>query len=134
VGSGLSQQVHGLIADRISSVVQLEVLLLLHGHPDQPWTADEVAAQLRIDPTWAEAQLAELATHGLVQRADPAAVNAYRYTPASDDLRRTVDELSKAYADRRVAVISLIYSKPSDTLKTFADAFRIRKEKDRSDG
>ncbi|HEV7300673.1 MAG TPA: hypothetical protein VGN72_15010 [Tepidisphaeraceae bacterium] len=132
--NGLSSQVRGLIIDRISSVVQLEVLLLLHAHADRLWTAADVATNLRIDPTWAEAQLAELTDHGLAAPHNDGPVTAYQYRPATDELGRTVDELSKAYADMRVSVISLIYSKPSDTLKTFADAFRIRKEKDRSDG
>jgi len=36
-----------------------------------------------------------------------------------------------SYADRRVTVIGLIFSKPVDKIRSFADAFRIRK--DRSD-
>ena len=132
--TALSSQVRTLIIDRISSVVQLEVLLLLHGQSMRPWTAAEVAADLRIDPNWAEAQLAELTAHGLAASSNGGPVAAYQYHPATDELGRTVDELSRAYTDMRVSVISLIYSKPADTLKTFADAFRIRKEKDRSDG
>lgn len=128
MGSELSAQVQELIVERIGSVVQLEVLLLLHARPERAWTADDVATNLRIDPNWAEAQLAELSGHGLLARGEPAAARTYQYAPASAAMGGTVDELSKAYAGMRVSVISLIYSKPSDTLKTFADAFRIRKE------
>jgi hypothetical protein len=41
----------------------------------------------------------------------------------------TVGLLATAYARRHVAVISLIHSKPLEKAKSFADAFRLRKEK-----
>jgi hypothetical protein len=39
-----------------------------------------------------------------------------------------IGEVANAYASHRVTIIGLIFSKPTSTLKTFADAFRIRKE------
>jgi hypothetical protein len=47
-------------------------------------------------------------------------------TPALD---AAVAQLAKDYAERRVSVITLIFSKPVDKLRTFADAFRLRKDK-----
>jgi hypothetical protein len=131
VETGLPADIRTLIVERIGSVVELEVLLLLHAAPTRAWTATDVAAQLRIDPTWSTAQLDGLAGRGLLRRTDDPAASepTYRYEPADADLDRAVAGLGKAYTDMRVSVISLIYSKPSDNLKTFADAFRIRKEK-----
>lgn len=129
MGPGLPTQVRTLIVERISSVVQVEVLLLLHADRARVWSAADVATQLRIDPAGADAQLAGLVAQGLIQRVDgPAANPEYQYVASPHDA--AVAELAQAYNDLRVSVISLIYSKPSDTLKTFADAFRIRKEKD----
>jgi hypothetical protein len=39
-----------------------------------------------------------------------------------------VRRLDEVYKVRRVAVITLIYSKPDDPAQAFANAFRIRKE------
>ena len=128
MGLGLSSQVQALIVERISSVVQLEILLLLYAEPARPWTAADVATNLRVDPTWTDAQLSELAAHELV-RSEGGTPPAFRYAPGNADLDATVAELCVAYEDRRVSVISLIYSKPTDSLKSFADAFRIRKER-----
>jgi hypothetical protein len=134
LSSTLPPQVRALIVDRISSVVQLEILLLLHAEPARSWTADDAATHFRIDPTWAEAQFTELAAQGLVRPLSGGSATTHQYAPKTADLARAVSDLSKAYNDMRVSVISLIYSKPTDTLKSFADAFRIRKDKDQADG
>jgi len=135
--------VRALIAQRIDSVAQLEVLLLLHADPARAWPADEVARELRIEPAGAQTQLDDLVRRGLVRAtatppaaAPPggAAPQRFAYGPASGHLSSTVDALARAYADRRVAVISLIYSKPPDPVRTFADAFRFRdRDRDRDD-
>jgi DNA-binding HxlR family transcriptional regulator len=119
--------VRQFIADHIDSVMQLEVLLLLAAERQRAWTANDLAELLRIDPTWVDAQLRAMAAAGLVaQQADPA---AFRFDPRTPELAQAVDELAKTYADRRVTVIGLIFAKPMDKIRSFADAFRIRKDK-----
>jgi hypothetical protein len=39
-----------------------------------------------------------------------------------------IDQLADLYQQRRVAVITQIYSRPVKNVQTFADAFRLRKE------
>ena len=127
----LPQPVRQLIAERIDSVVQLEVLLLLARHPDQAFTPHGVSQTLRIDANWAAGELATLRGRGLAGVGAPTAAEsgsepAFRYAPANGELDAAVQELGRAYADRRVAVVSFIFSKPLDKIQTFADAFRIR--------
>ena len=127
---GISPEVRALIVDRIDSVVQLELLLLLQANAGRAWTAAEVAQQLRIDPSWAAGQLTELASRGLAAPADaPNASDAFRYAPAPPALDAMVVQLARDYNERRVTVITLIFSKPVDKLRTFADAFRFRKDR-----
>jgi hypothetical protein len=128
VGPKLPLHVQELIAERISSVVQLELLLLLHSEPTRAWTSAELATLLRIDPAGADVQLADLTIHKIL-RSEPGSPLTYQYI-SGNPYDSAIAELSRTYNDMRVSVIGLIYSKPSDTLKTFADAFRIRKEKD----
>ncbi len=126
--AAISQPVRSLIADRIDSVVQLELLLLLHGSAGRAWAGDAVAQQLRIDPAWARGQLGELAARALAEPASDDAA-AFRYAPATPELDAAVAQLARDYAERRVTVITLIFSRPVDKLRTFADAFRLRKDK-----
>jgi DNA-binding IclR family transcriptional regulator len=111
--------------------MQLEVLLLLAGSPGKVWTAPDLAQQLRIDAAWVDGQLRTMTAGGLVavsEQSGPAPAQ-YRFEPRTPELAHAVDELAHAYADRRVTVIGLIFAKPTDKLRSFADAFRIRKDR-----
>lgn len=121
---GISHRLEAFIAEHVDSVGLLEVLLLLHAAPDTALDAAAVAKALRVDPAWTEQTMAGLADKRLIARAG----DAYRYdlTHAGHDV---VDELARAYADRRVTVIGLIFSKPADRLRVFADAFRLFRDK-----
>ena len=126
----ITPQVRAFIAAHVESVMALEALLLVAADPGRRWNGAALAQQLRIDATWAAAQLRAFADHGLL--ASDAAGGEFWYEPRSPELSRTVSELARAYAERRVSVISLVFEKPVDQVRSFADAFRIRKEK--SDG
>ena len=128
----IAPEVKAFIADYLDSVVQLETLLMLHAAPDREWDADEVARDLRIDRAWAAGQLDRLCELGLVVSGQAATTDArrYRYAPAATATRAAVDGLARAYSERRVTVISLIFAKPADNLRAFSDAFRIRRDRD----
>ena len=53
----------------------------------------------------------------------------FQYAPRRE-LDRTVGRVAEMYRERRVAVISLIASKPIENVKAFSDAFRIRRKKE----
>jgi len=129
---GIPQEVRAFIADHIDSVLQLELLLLLHKKRDLDFGAAEVVAELRIDPAWAATQLDDFCARGILTCAE-GPPRRYRYAPKSAELDAAITRLDQAYSDRRVSVISLIFSKPTDKLRSFADSFRVRKEKN-SDG
>jgi hypothetical protein len=123
----IPQDVVRFLAEHIDSVVQLEVLLLLQSRLSSAVAAPEVAGTLRISPEWTEAALAKLARAGILVSEG---VN-YRYAPSTPEMAATIERLAAAYEDRRVTVISLIFSKPPDPIKQFTDAFRFRKEEGR---
>ena len=115
------------VESHISSVAQLELLLLLRSNVDKTWTPEEAAKSLYTAPDIVAGQLAELHQRGLLallQNPGPG----YRYLPTSPELADLVSRLGEFYKERRVSVITLIYSQPLDKVRTFADAFRLRKE------
>jgi predicted ArsR family transcriptional regulator len=120
--------VRQFLAEHISSVAQLEVLLLLRGDRQRQWTAEEVGKALYTTPEMVTGQLEELRARGLVTTSGGSEVR-YVYRPASADLEARADRLEQTYRERRVAVITAIYSQPLDKVRTFADAFRLRKDK-----
>jgi hypothetical protein len=122
--SGLREDVDRLLRVHIHSVEQMEVLLLLRAHPSRDWTGAQAAQELRIDPDSAGGRLSDLHARGFLA---PGAPGAFRYAPEHPDVARAVEGLAAAYAERRVTVINLIFSKPSERISSFADAFRLRR-------
>jgi hypothetical protein len=130
-GDGIPEAVKALIAEHIRSVMELESLLLFHANPRQDWSVADVAREMRVDPAWVAPKLGDMARRGLLAESGPNAPR-YRYAPRTAALDETVAMLARIYADRRVSVIEFIFSKPSGSIQSFADAFRLRRE--RQDG
>lgn len=128
----LPDDVKKLLAEHITSVEQLEILLLLRGRPDTDWTASAVSEEVRTGERSAAARLDDLEARGFLRANSHGGEVSYRYAPAAAWLRQAVERLAAAYAERRYTIIELIFAKPIDNLKVYADAFRIRK--DDSDG
>lgn len=125
---GVPPEVSDFLRDHISSVLELELLLLLRGAPARTWTGAELAREMKIDASWAGEQLARFTARGILVRTGAAGAQ-YRYAPHPGPLDETIATVADVYASHRVTIIGLIFSKPTSTLKSFADAFRIRKDK-----
>ncbi len=123
----ISREVEQFIHEKIHSVEQLEVLLLLSRTPEKEWGPAEVSQELHIQPESAAKRLFDLHAAELLilsQTSD----RLYRYKPATSALESAVRGLAEAYTVRRVSVINLIFATPRDHIRVFSDAFRIRKE------
>ena len=125
--NGLPDDVHLFLYQNIESVEQLEVLLLLWRAPERGWTSDEVATAVYSHPSSVVRRLAMLLGQGLLREREPG---CYRYAPRTAELHDTVSRLDHMYRERRVAVITLIASKPIENVRAFSDAFRIRRKKE----
>ncbi|MBI4474162.1 MAG: hypothetical protein HY646_15940 [Acidobacteria bacterium] len=125
----LPETVQQFITKYIHSVDQLEILLLLRNSPNREWTAAEVSRELFTQPDVAEMRLDELASNNLLIAKKTGDKSSYRYG-AHGPLDHAVSELAQTYPKFRVSIINLIFSKPIDKIRTFADAFRLKKEEE----
>ena len=125
VGS-LSPELRQFIARHIQSVEQVEILCLLSSAPGRTWTVPEVFRQIQSS----ERSVAETLT-GFVklELVTLELESRYRYAPKTEELAQAAAALVAAYRERRVAVIEAIYTRPTEPLQNFAEAFRLRKEK-----
>jgi hypothetical protein len=121
---GLSDSVKQFIAECIASVEQLEILLHLYATAPRPWSAEAVAKELYLAPESVERRLQEFHDKGLLEKRES---DLFSFKPAKQETERTVLEVSRAYKERRVAVINQIFSNPQDHLRSFADAFKFKK-------
>lgn len=122
-GNGISAPVTAFLREHVSSIEILEVLLLFHSDPERAWTAEAVAAELRLQPRSVDARCAALLKAGLLVVDGPGSFRFAKNAPAAN----VVEELATTYRTRRVSVIELIFSAPRDGPRAFADAFVIRK-------
>lgn len=114
-----------LIAQRLESMEQVEVLVLLARSAPRVWTAAEVATELRWPQRIAASGLEELARGTLLRRVGSGAGGSYEYAPTAED-RESVAGLMQLYETRPLLLGRLIYDRPPNVARSFADAFRIR--------
>lgn len=125
MSEGLPPHVTAFLTEQINSVEQVDALLLLLRSPDRSWSAQKVSEELRTSPESAAARLNDLERGGsIVKTAD----GGFKYQPKNPELDRAIRDLAAVYEQRRYTVINLIFSKPVDHIRTFASAFRLRKD------
>jgi hypothetical protein len=123
----IPKEVRLFITENINSVFQLEVLLLLYNQKERGWSAEEVDDELGIGVEEAGRQLSDLHARGLLAVGKDQG-SSYCYGPDTDELDQIVSGLARAYRERRINVISSIFSKEVDKVRLFAEAFRLRKD------
>lgn len=125
----IPKEVLALIRHHIEAVEQLEILLLLFTQRERDWSAEEVARTLRSSNISAAKWLDELATKEFLIEKSDSKSRRYQFASEKQRVLKDVAALAEAYLVRRVTVIDLIFSKPIDKLKIFADAFKLREDK-----
>ena len=105
-----------------------ELLVFLAGHTEKSWSTEEIVKAIKpISITMAaiEEYMALFKASGIV---DEKAKDQFLFTPASSSLQAAVDELTHAYNERPVTLIRTIYTVSEDSIRSFADSFRLKKE------
>lgn len=121
--------VRTLLNDCIDSVEQLEILVLLYRVRFGRWTARRVSEELRTNHDSTRERLEELVARGLAVAKDMDGERRYELVPdraREQAVAATVD----AYDARRVSVITFVVTKPAERIRSFADAFRLRRSPD----
>jgi DNA-binding IclR family transcriptional regulator len=122
----IPQEVRELIQEHIHSIEALEVLLFLFQRHDRWLSMVDIARELRIGDSSVQAAVADLTTHGFVERDTTAA--QYRVGTTHKD--RSVAALLHTYEHARVETLVMISRNAigrvrNDALKIFAEAFRL---------
>jgi hypothetical protein len=124
----LSTAVAAFVRNSLSSVEELELLLLIQGSHERTWTAEAIAKELGSTTESIASRLIRFITLGIVLPSGTEGQAAFRYSPKDAMFDGLLHEVALAYRQRRIAMIALIYEHPNDTLHLFSDAFRLRKD------
>jgi hypothetical protein len=122
------QELRTFIQESIPNIDAAELLLLLARHPGREWQVAELVQALRptvMSEAAARKQLGLFESRGLISRAQ---TDTCRYSPASAELGGLVRALTKAFNERPVTLVRLIYSLKDEKIRSFADAFKLKKD------
>lgn len=122
MASEIPARVRELLDRHITSVEQLELLFLLQGDPSATFTPETASRRIGTTPHSARIRLGELVAAGLVRETG----GGYTYATGTHDA--AVEDLRRLYSTHRVRIISRIFDKPPDSVRHFADAFRLKRE------
>lgn len=124
----LSEKLKSFVSTYIDSVEQLQVLILLLEDSGKAWTVNEIAQRLRSVDSSIAKRLDDLYARKVMQRkaSDPS---EYTFELILPEFRDVIYELSTVFKTRPYKVVDLIYGRPKEAIRAFADAFNFKKEK-----
>lgn len=124
----LPEEVKRFLETNIDSVDQLEILRVLGEDPQKEWRAIDLAGEVQTAPQTIGSHLSALNARGLLSLQTRGSELFCRFGPNNAELAERAARLLQAYRERPVTMIKLVYAAARDSLKTFAEAFRIKKE------
>lgn len=123
----IPEDVLRFLSENIDTVPHLEALLLMAESPAEWWTDDSLAARIYSTREAAAVLLKDLAHRRLV-RAENVTSLRYQYD-ASWDTAGLMPEVMIAYRRQLIRVATFIHSKGSASVREFARAFDLKKER-----
>ena len=116
---------------QIHSVEALQVFILCVDHRDRWWDATGIGRAVSITESKARRILDQFARANLLDIRISDAVR-FRFAPGLQELEEQAVAFAAAYHTNPTEVVKLIArSTVSDSVRDFADAFRIRRDDDR---
>ena len=122
----LSETLSQFIRERLPSLEQIEIVLLLRRDATRSWTAPEVAGNLGTPPESTAMRLFLLASNGVIVFDSSSGLPRYRYVVSMPE--EVMVELDQVYDQNRDALVALTGGTVApDPLRSFADAFKLKK-------
>jgi predicted transcriptional regulator len=128
-------EVRAFLRDYIDSFESLDILLLLR-RERTAWTAEELRGRLKNRAPLIDDALASLVRARLVNTSDQTVRTLYTYADEDSVRDAIVGSLQDVYRDEPIQIMQLMSTNAIERLRTstiraFADAFVVRKDKDR---
>jgi len=128
--------VQELLREHIESYEQLELLLIIRADMESVWTEETLATRFRIPTSLVLAALDGLESAGFIEVRRQGSEQRYVYLRQSDKVEATISSLAMAYRENPIPIVKLMSANAIErlrtaALRTFADAFILKKDKNR---
>lgn len=121
--------VYEYILETIDSVPHLEAVILLWNSRPVGWTAEELASRLYLPTERVIQVLNDLVRQQLVQQ-NPSSSAKYSYLPRNEEQDEWMYQVDVAYRRELVRISTMLHTKASSSVREFARAFRIKKDRE----
>jgi hypothetical protein len=111
----------------VPAVEAAELLLAIMLEPSRAWSLEEALAALGPGIRLSAADAARYVERMQGRLLASVEGNRIRYQPASEELAAHARTLERMYRERPVTLIRLIYALRDDRIRSFADAFKLRR-------
>jgi hypothetical protein len=121
------EALRSFIRDNIPDVDAAELLLLLARNPERRFDLHTLLSELdsaAVTGPIARKHLARFQERGLVVSTR---ASTYQYIPSSPQIDQAVRALTRVYNERPVTMVRMIYTLRDERIRSFADAFKIKK-------
>lgn len=128
VADNISDEVKKFIYKYIESLAELEILLFFYNNQSQSYDSHMIAIEMRNNPHSVLMTMKVLNSYDFLILDDPDN-KIYSYNRGNKD-DSCIRQINSTYINYRHSLITLIFSRPSDSIRSFADAFKFKKDKD----
>lgn len=123
----IPEEIRTITYKYVTSLEQLEVLCQFVNNPNMEFDALMLNQTLRTNKESIENRLEDLFNKGFIVLKN-SEKKLYKYGPRTDKLDMEARKIAQFYKDNYHTMINLIYSRPTDNIRSFADSFKLRKD------
>jgi len=129
--SDSDRDVQRFLLENLESHEQLRSLLLIAKAPDRDWTAQQVADALKLPPASAHDVLQHLSRRSLLKGRGAVDEMLFTYVPEQAAVVQRLDQIcgDEPHVVMKWMNANALERVRSSAIKTFADAFLLRKKK-----
>lgn len=122
----VSESLAAFVRSRLPSMDQIEIVLLLRRESGRAWSSPEVSDRLGTPPESTAMRLFLLASNGVLNFEGGGGVPRYRYV-GEGEVESLVAQLAQEHESNRPALFEVVGETGRDQIRSFADAFKLKK-------
>lgn len=123
----IAPEVTAFVLSDLPTLEHLEILALMMRARDRWWDSAGLGRELGMAPALCGRILEHLASRNLLEIRVTGDVR-YRFQPGNEAARALTEGFATAFATQRLTLMRLLIGEQRQSIRDFADAFRVRRK------